>query len=744
MTTAIGQPVDRVDGTAKVTGSGRYSAEIRLTGTTYAVIVGARVASATIDSIDTSHAERAEGVLAVLTHHNLPQVAAVPPLLPSLAGHAAPGETFFPMQDNVVHYAGQPIALVIADTHERAEHAASLVHVRYHRTASITTLEEGREHAYEPDAIFAGFIPARTQRGDVEAGLAEASVRLNRTFRYAANHHNPIEPSATTAVWDGDRLTLYDATQGVAASQLTVAALLGIPAANVRVISHYIGGGFGCKAMVWPHVALSAMAARHIGRPVKLVLTREQMFSSCGHREEQEQHIEVGARTDGRLTALRHHKLSLTSPFDDWAEPSMGVAAMAYACPNYESVYRLIKSNTMTPTFTRGPGETSGMFALETTLDELAYVLGIDPLELRMRNRTDVDPTSGKPWSSNGLLECYQRAAQRFGWHDRDPAPRSRRDGNWLIGSGMATSGYPVYFPPQPQRARARIYADGNVIVQTGTQDFGTGSATAMTQVAADAIGVALRCVRFEYGDTDLPSTAASVGSAGSGMVSAAVHNAAAALRDQLIGQAIADENSPLHGADPSAVAVTDGRMALRERTDIGETYAAVLQRHFMTDAEASGSWTPPGQDVPCGLATFGAQFAEVAVDPDLGIIRVRRMVGAFAPGRVLNAKTARSQLVGGMIWGIGQALLEGTVMDSRDGRWANASLGEYLVPVNADAPDIEVELVEVEDKFVNPLGVKGVGEIGMVGTAPAIANAIFHATGRRIHELPIRLEHLL
>ncbi|MFG2360365.1 xanthine dehydrogenase family protein molybdopterin-binding subunit [Streptomyces mirabilis] len=741
---AVGQPVDRVDGPAKVTGSARYSAEITVPGTTYAAIVGARTARGRITRIDTSEAENAEGVLTVLTHHNLPKLAAEPRLGLSLFGHAAAGQSFFPMQDDLVHYYGQPVALVVADSLERAQYASRLVHVHYERGASTTTLDEGRGEAYEPEAIFAGFIPGRSARGDVDAGLAAASTRLSATFRLAANHHNPIEPSATTAVWDGDRLTLHDSTQGVVATQTTVAQHLGIPRSQVRVLTRFVGGGFGCKAAIWPHVTLAAMAARRVGRPVKLVLTREQMFTSCGHREEQEQHIEIGATDEGRLTALRHHKLSLTSPFDEWAEPSLGMAGQVYACPNYEGVYRLVRGNTMTPTFTRGPGEISGMFALECVMDELAHELGLDPLELRLRNHAEVDPISGNPWSSDGAMECYRRGARRFGWQERDRRPRSRREGNWLIGTGMATAAYPVTFPMQPQRARARLYADGTAVVQAATQEFGTGVATVVTQVAADGLGVPLDRVRFEYGDTDLPNIAATVGSAGSGMVSAAVHTAVTALRDELVGQAVSDPGSPLHDADPATVVVHGGRMQLRDHPGTGETYSEFMRRHFMTDCDALGSWNPPPHDVPHGLATFGAQFAEVAVDPDLGVVRVRRMTGVFAPGRVLNAKTARSQAMGGMLWGLSHALLESTLVDARDGRWANTGLGEYLVPVNADAPDIDIEFVDVQDKVVNPLGVKGIGEIGTVGAAAAIANAVFHATGRRVRELPIRIEHLL
>ncbi|MFG2194431.1 xanthine dehydrogenase family protein molybdopterin-binding subunit [Streptomyces sp. NPDC048639] len=742
MTTAIGRPLDRVDGRPKVTGTARYSAEIPVPGLAYACVVGARIASGRITSIDASAALDEEGVLAVLTHENLPRIASQPPLVPSLAGTAAPGQTFFPFQDDVVHYAGQQVALVIGDTWERAQHAASLLRITYAEEPSVTTIGQARDQAYEPEAIFGGFLPGRIERGDIDAGLEQADVRLESVFTYAANHHNPLEPSATTAQWDGDELLLHDATQGVNATQLTVSRLLGLPLSKVRVIGHYVGGSFGSKAMVHSHPALAAMAAREVGRPVELALTREQMFTSVGHREEQEQHITLGATRDGRLTAIRHHKLSPTSHFDHWSEPSLGVSPQIYACPAYEGVYRLIRANTMTPTFTRAPGEASGMFALECAMDELAHQLGMDPIELRLRNFADVNPMSGHPWSSNGLKECYERGAARFGWQNRDPAPRSRRDGNWLLGTGMATAGYPINPPINPQRARARLYADGTAVIQVGTPEFGTGVATVMAQVASDALGMRVEDCRFEHGDTDLPSSASAVASSGAGMISGAVHNAATALREQFVERAVTDQGSPLHGAHPGDVVVRDGVM-----TDgaASESYEDFLQRTMQPDAETTSAWNPfdPTQ-IPYGVLTFGAQFAEVAVDPELGLIRVRRMVGAFAPGRVLNPKTASSQLMGGMLWGLGQALLEANYMQPDTGRWANSNLGEYLVAVNADAPDVEIELVEVEDHVVNPLGVKGVGEIGQVGASAAIANAIHHATGRRVRKMPITIEDML
>jgi xanthine dehydrogenase YagR molybdenum-binding subunit len=743
MSGAIGQEISRVDGPAKVTGSAHYSGEITRPGVAYAEIVGAGVASGRITSIDTAEAERAEGVVGILTHGNLPKVNQVP-LVPSLMGGPAPGETFFPMQDDVIHYAGQPVAIVVADRLEQAQHAATLVEVRCAETPSVTTIDQGRADAYEPEKIFGGFVPGRIQRGNVQDGLAAAGVRIDAPFRFAANHHNPIETLTTMAAWDGDQLTLYDSCQGIKAVQLTVAALLGLSPSKVRVRTHYVGGAFGSKAMVWPHVTLTALAAQYVGRPVRLTVPRGQMFTSCGHREQQEQHIQLGATRAGTLTAIRHHKISVTSPFDDWAEPAFGVASQLYACANFEGVQRLVRGNTMTPTFTRGPGEALGVFTLECAMDELASELGIDPVELRMRNLTDVDPNTGHPWSSYGLHECFERGARRFGWAGRNPRPRSERDGNWLIGTGMASAAYPVAFFMRTQRGRAHMYADGTAIVQTATQEFGTGMATAMTQVAADGLGIDFPNVRFEFGDTDLPAVGSPVGSNGAMMVSAAVHNAATALRDQLITLAVSDSQSPLHGADPARIVVEGGRMTLAGDATAGETYSSLMQRHLMNDAEAIGSWDPPPLDTPHGLLTFGAQFAKVAVDADLGIIRVRHLVGAFAPGRVLNPKTARSQLMGGMLWGMSQALLEGTHMDTNLGRWANASLGDYLVPVNSDAPDVDIELIEVADDVVSPLGVKGVGEIGQVGSAAAIANAVYHATGYRVRELPIAVEHLL
>jgi len=737
MSPVVGKPVDRVDGPDKVTGTGRYTGEIVLPGLAYGVLVGAAVASGRVLSIDTAAAEAASGVFGILTHENCPKIAAEPKLVPSLAGQPAPGESFFPMQDEVVHYWGQPVALVVGETHERAHYAASLVDVAYEPGVPLTTIDDGRPAAYEAEKLFGGLMPARDERGDVDRALAEAEVTVDVEYRFAANHHNALEPPTTTAEWDGDRLTIYDSTMGVRATQLTVAQLLGVPLSDVRVITHFVGGAFGSKAMVWPHVTLAAMAARRVGRPVRLALTRPQTFVSHGHREEQEQRMSVGATRDGRITAIKHEKISVTSPFDDWAEPATGGSSQMYGAENYLGTHHLIRGNTMTPTFTRAPGESLGSYTLETAIDALAVALGTDPVELRIRNHPPVDPR-GHPWSSDGLAECLRTGADLFGWADRDPAPRSRREGDWLIGTGVAAAGYPVAFFMPVQHARARIFHDGSVVVQTSAQEFGIGVTTAMSQVAADGLGVDLGVVRFEAGDTDLPNTTSAVGSMGATMASSAVHNAATTLRNDLVALAVGDRASPLHGLSPSSVAAGGGHLRSTLDPAIGESYADLLRRNRRLDMEALGSWTPPPFDGPYGLLTFGAQFAEVAVDPEFGIVRARRMLGVFAPGRVLNPKLARSQLMGGMLWGLGQALLEGNHMDPRTGRWALNNLGEYLVAVNADVPDVRVEFVEVDDDIVGPLGVKGVGEVGQVGAAAAIANAVHHATGRRFAELPL------
>jgi xanthine dehydrogenase YagR molybdenum-binding subunit len=510
----------------------------------------------------------------------------------------------------------------------------------------------------------------------------------------------------------------------------------------VQVICPFVGGGFGVALRTWPHVALAALAAREIGRPVKLVLTRRQMFYITGHRPRTTQRIALGAGPDGRLSALIHEGTGETSRHEQFVEALTTVAPYLYSCPNVRTRYRLAPLDSGTPTFMRGPGEASGIFALESALDELAVELGIDPIELRRRNEPAIDESENRPFSSRSLLACYEAGAARFGWQRRDPRPGSMRDGRLLVGWGTATATYPVF--RAPASARARLMPDGSAEVETAASDMGPGTYTSMTQVAADALGLSPAQIRFQLGRSDFPPTPPHGGSMTMASVGSAVQAACLAARSQAIDRAIADERSALRGASADAVDVREGRISLRSDGSQGQTYAELVALGGGQPIEAEASSAGGDERHRFSMHAFGAVFAEVAVDPDLGMVRVRRAVGAYAAGRIVNPRLAHSQCIGGMVGGIGMALMEQTVLDPRDGRPVNASMADYLVPVNLDIGSIDALFVEEHDPHVNPLGVKGLGEIALVGMAPAIANAVFHATGRRVRDLPIRIENLL
>jgi xanthine dehydrogenase YagR molybdenum-binding subunit len=515
-------------------------------------------------------------------------------------------------------------------------------------------------------------------------------------------HHNPMEPHATVAHWQGDQLTLYDATQYVYGVKETIAKTLGIPADKVRVVCPFVGGGFGCKGSVWSHVVLAALAARETGRPVKLSLARPQMFGPVGGRPCTEQKITLGARRDGRLTAIRHEVISHTSVLEDYAEAATQPTLSLYACANGVTTQRLVKLNVGVPTFQRAPGEATGSFAIESALDELAWELGVDPLLLRLRNYAEREPSSGKRWSSKRLRQCYRLGAERFRWSLRKPRPRAARNGDWLVGWGMATATYPAH--RMAARARARLLRDGTVLVQAGTQDLGTGTYTIMTQVAADALGLPAERVRFELGDTALPQAPISGGSMTAASVGPAVQAACRALREKMVA--------------------ADG--------------------HPEGILEAEAKAEPGKEEEELASRSFGAVFAEVHVHEQLGVVRVPRIVAIYSVGRLMNAKTALSQLRGGIVWGVGMALFEESLLDERYGRFANGNLAEYHVPVNADIGTLDVDVVDEDDTAFNPLGARGIGEIGITGVPAAIANAVYHATGKRIRELPITLDKLL
>jgi xanthine dehydrogenase YagR molybdenum-binding subunit len=740
-----GDPITRVDGRLKVTGAAPYAAEIDVARVAHGVLILSDVAKGRVQRIDTSKAERAPGVLAVISHKNVGK-------LPSQGDQndkPSPTDRILQLfQDDRVRYDRQPIAVVVADTLDRARYAAHLVDVRCTREPADVTLPDtaaaddkpSPPHGAEPSQQ----QPSDVTRGDPAAGLAAAAVRIDQVYATPYETHNPMEMHATIAVWHGPKhLTVYDSTQGIFEVQRKVSASLGLPKENVRVISKYVGGGFGSKGSCWSHVVIAAIAARHVGRPVKVMVMRPQMFGPVGFRPATRQRVVLGARKDGALTLIRHESRSETSRFDEFVEHVTAPTRSGYQCPNLYTSERLVRLDTGTPQFMRAPGESTGSFAIESAMDELSYALGIDPIELRLRNYADKDPQTGKPWSSKSLKACYQQAAQRFGWAHRDPKPRSMRDGGVLLGWGMATATYPAH--QRPASAEASLRPDGTALVKAGSQDIGTGTYTVMTQVAADALGLPLDRVRFDLGDTEMPETPTSGGSATAASVGSAVRMACLALRDKLAELVRGDARSPLHAAAGGADLVFDGaRLVLRSDRARGETVQALLDRHGLRTVDATYACKEMEARKHYATRSFGAQLIEVRVDPDLGTVRVSRVVSAFASGRILNAKTARSQYLGGIVWGIGMGLQEQTVYDERLGRVMNADLAEYHVPVNLDVPAIDVIFIDEQDPYVNEIGVKGIGEIGITGVAAALANAVFHATGKRVRDLPITLDKLL
>jgi len=735
-----GQPIDRIDGPLKVTGQARYAAEFLLPNLAHGVLVQAARSAARITRLDVSKSLEASGVILVLTHENVPRLDGRNGYATGATHPRGSDRELLLLQDDQVRHDRQPIAVVVAETLEQAQHAASLVAVEYDERKPVLDLHDPIAKTFTPKPSLG---PADSSRGDADAALAVADVRVDARYTTPMEHHNPIEPHATVATWEGDALTLYDSTQGVFETRQKVAQCLGIPAADVRVVTRFVGGGFGTKGSTWSHTVLTAVAARMAGRPVKLVLDRPQMFGATGHRPPTMQRVALGAGRDGQLTATVHKVLTQASTFDQWTETSALVTRILYACPNMRTSHRLAATDQSSPTFMRAPGESTGTFALESAMDELAEAVGLDPLELRLRNYAERDPDKNLPWSSKSLRACYAEGARRFGWDRRPPAPRSLRDGRWLVGLGMATASYPAN--RSAAAALARVMADGSALVQSGTQDIGTGTYTVMTQVAADALGLPLSRVRFDLGDTGFPQAPNSGGSQTAASVAPAVHKAAIAVKEKAVALAVGDEKSPLHGLEPEAVDVADGRLFDRADPTRGETYQALLIRNQIAEIEARADSKPGAEKGRFSMHAFGAQFAEVGVDRLTGEVRLRRMLGCFAAGRVLNAKTARSQAIGAMVGGAGMALLEETEWDSRSGRIMNANLGEYLVPVNLDIPAaFDAVFVDEVDAEINELGVKGLGELGITGAAGAIANAVYHASGVRVRDLPVSLEKLL
>jgi xanthine dehydrogenase YagR molybdenum-binding subunit len=728
-TLLLGDPVDRVDGPLKVTGAAAYPPDVTAPGLVHAALVQSTIAARTISRIDAGEAEAAPGVLAVITHDNAPALAEGPMTMVGPTPR-------FPLQDNRILHHGQHVAIMVAQTREQAAAAARLVEIDYEETAPVLGIDN-------PQApVLRNPWGVEIQRGDVAAALASAEVTYDETYRIAAETNNPLGLFATVAYWEGDRLVVHESSQWPMIARLTLANVFGVPESNVRVLVPYLGGGFGAGLRTWPHTILTALAARVVDRPVKLVLTRPQMFTSVGHRPESVQRLRLGATAEGHLVAIDHEGTSTLSAEEANFDPISRVSGPAYACPNVATHDRQVRLNIPNPGWMRAPGPAEGNFALESALDELSYRMGIDPIELRLRNDAEVDPRSGRPWSSKALRECFRAGAERFGWAKRNPEVGSMRDGHWLVGYGMA--GVTFGAAHAPCQARVSISRDGSARVRSAATDIGTGTYTVATQLAAELLGLDIGQVRVEIGDSDLPPAPPSGGSLLATSLAGAIHDAARNLPEAFLDVVAGDDRSPLRGRHADEVTVTDGRIQLIDESSVGETYIDILARHDFDELTADGEVNPQadGADAPPS-AGFAARFAEVRIDEELGLLRVARIVSVIDAGRILNEKLARSQIIGATVMGIGMTLLEETVFDSATGRIANATFGDYLIPVNADVPDLDVVFVGEPDRY-SPLGIKGLGEIGIVGVAAAIANAVYHATGQRVRSLPITIEQLL
>ncbi|WBB68120.1 xanthine dehydrogenase family protein molybdopterin-binding subunit [Micromonospora sp. WMMD812] len=690
-TGAVGRPHSRLEGREKVTGAARYAVEYPLDDVTYGWAVPAAAVRGRITRIDPDPALAAPGVIAVVHHGNAPRVA------PDVDAE------LYLLQEPTVHYRGQLIAVVVAESIEAAREGARLVRIDYDTEPHSTVLTADHPGLYRPDKVNPNY-PTDTAEGDFDARFAAAEVRVDATYRTPAYHNNPMEPHATTAQWRDGHLLVHDSNQGSTPVQAALSELFRIPRETIRVINEHVGGGFGSKGYPKAAVVLAAMAAQHVGRPVRLALTRQQLFGPVGYRTPTIQRVRLGADADGRIAAVCHDAISQTSTITEFAEQTAVYTRSMYAGPHRRTTHRLVRLDVPTPFWMRAPGECPGAYALESAMDELAAACGVDPVELRIRNDPAVDPDQGHPFSSRNLVACLTEGARRFGWADRNPRPCARRDGRWLIGTGVAGSSYPAR--ARASAATATALPDGGYLVRINAADIGTGARTALWQVAADALDVPPERVRIRVGDSDLPPAGVAGGSMGTSSWSWAVVRACQALRDRLAHHS-------------------------------GELPAKGLTVEANTADEIRAQR-------PMARYSYGAQFAEVRVDADTGEVRVSRLLGVFAVGQVVNPTTARSQLIGGMTMGISMALHEEGLLDERYGDWVNHDLATYHITGCADVERIEAYWVPEEDPDLNPCGVKGLGEVGIVGTAAAIANAVRHASGVRVRDLPIRLDKLL
>jgi xanthine dehydrogenase YagR molybdenum-binding subunit len=742
MTTYIGTATSRVDGRAKVTGAAKYASEFNPAGLAHASVVTSTIAKGRITRIDASEALSVEGVIDVLTHQHRPRMASADS---AYKDDVAPeGSPFRPLYDDRIWFSGQPIALVVAEESEIARFAASLVRVEYDKEAHVTDLRRQRDTAFALEApanpAENPFAPPKP-RGTAEHAFAAAEVHHRGEYYVPIEHHNPMELYASTVIFEGDgKLTIYDKTQGVQNVQRYVCSALDMEPGDVRVISPFVGGAFGSGLRPQYNVVLAALAACALKRSVRLVLTRQQMYV-LGYRPAMIQQIELGANAGGTLDAMTHEAITVTSQYEDFHRQETGWSGLLYKRANAKHTHKLARLDLATPCDMRAPSAGPGVYALECAMDELAVALKLDPLELRLRCYSDRDQHTDRPYSSKSLRDCYRQGAEAFGWDRRNPEPRSMRDGTELVGWGMASGVWEAL--QVPITVRIGLTANGHAEVSCATSDIGTGTYTIMAQVAADMLGLPLDNVTIKLGDSTLPQSPVEGGSWIAASVSNGIATTVDAIRRELLHLAKQMPNSPLADATPDEVALADGKLVSKGDASRAVSIADAIRQGAVDRIEQEKSTTFV-DDGSHAHNTHSAIFAEVKVDEQLGVIRVTRVVSAVAAGRILNTKTARSQIMGGVVWGIGMALHEETLVDHNFGRIMNANIAEYHVPVNADVGDIEVIFVDEPDDIVNPLGIKGLGEIGIVGVAAAIANAIHHATGKRVRDLPITLDKLL
>ncbi|KAB2352189.1 xanthine dehydrogenase family protein molybdopterin-binding subunit [Actinomadura rudentiformis] len=728
MTKLVGQGVARVDGRPKVTGAARYAADNEVTGVLHGFMVLSTIARGEVTEIDTRAALAHPGVVAVYTHRDMPRLTV--PDFPY-------NRPFIPLQDTRVHHNGQPVAYVVAETLEQAQEGANLVRVRYRTERPTVRLDDALDEAFLPDQDSGHPIlgdPNEVVRGDAAAALEQAAVRVEQNYSSPMQHHNPIEPHTTTAVWNGDSLTLYESAQGVIFSRRMVSIAFTLPETKIRIISPYLGGGFGGKGPVYPHTLLTAAAARLARRPVKLVLSRAQMYTSNGHRAEYRHRLQLGATQQGVLTAIADTSTAQLTRLDEHIFNSSDSTVHLYACPNVHVRQLGVRLDLPTSSFMRSP-ETTAHFGLETAMDELSYEVGIDPVELRVRNHVTFNQVTNQPYASKHLLECYRKAAKAFGWARRNPRPGKTRDGDEYIGWGMATEAHT--FGAIASNASLTIGLDGRATLRAATQEIGTGTYTVLTQVAADELGMPLDHVTTLLGDTAFPPASLSAASATMASVVGPVAQAAQSARVAVIALAVADPRSPLHGVPAADVVIERGRLFARGDRYRNDSYRNIVTRHGSEVAGTGNTRNSPGH-------SFGAVFVEVRIKPRLGVLRVSRVVTAHDPGRVLNPRTARGQVMGGVTWGIGFALMEHTMVDPATARVVNPNLSTYLVPVCADTPSLETLFVDRPDQSSTALDARGFGEVPGTGVPAAVGNAIFHATGRRLRDVPFTQDKLL